>query len=379
MPSDDVAKWLHSGKAVVIAGHNVRPRMHPVFPEMPLSIVRGQAEAFFTTDDTGSEWIIKKFHPGRSPEPTYLQRVGSLLPQGDAFDSGTRRVILGPADTVGVRPGRLAAWLDGTILMPRVSGLDWAGLADQIRSGQVSLDVRQRGHLGAALIAAVGSLESAGCAHRDLSCSNVYFEPDRLALSLIDWDGLYHSSLTMPDNTTCGTPGYVPPFVATSEGLDATKTWGPTADRFALAVILVEILAMERGSPLAEDGGLFDQRDLDRRAGASIRAATDAIRGRHPLAVALFQRALSADDNIACPAPDEWLGALPGIGVPAPPIESLGWDEADFLERLARMRPRSPLWPAPSLDDVPEPVFDVPRITQPPAPPALPADPFGAG
>jgi serine/threonine protein kinase len=152
-------------------------------------------------------------------------------------------------------------------------GVDWAALADALREGKAELDPPQRIALCRGLAQLVQALEAAQCAHRDLSSSNVFIEPATLALALIDFDSLFHPSLTMPANTTCGTLGYTAPWAWRQDQLSGAATWSPAADRYALAILCAEFLLMDVGAALTAEGGMFDQDELRARQGPGVSAA----------------------------------------------------------------------------------------------------------
>ena len=79
MPAGMLEAWFESGEPAVVNGIDLRPVEHPVLRGAPLSVQRGQAEAFFVKAVDGKWWIIKKFLPGRSPDRPYLEGVRSIL------------------------------------------------------------------------------------------------------------------------------------------------------------------------------------------------------------------------------------------------------------------------------------------------------------
>jgi serine/threonine protein kinase len=263
MSAEVVERWLTSGRNAMINHISLKPIEHNLLKGKPLSSQKGQAEAFFLIDDRGTWWILKKFHGNCNLDRCYLTQVSALLPKEDGFACGTQRQVLNQGTlwkTWGYHYNReLDRWLDGTILMPRIQGLDWAGLADEIRDGSLKLDPAQRFAIGRNLTTLIQLLETGQCCHRDLSCGNVFINPQTLGSYLIDFDSLYHPALTMPRATTCGTTGYTS-HLAWNEGqLDATRTWCEHADRYALTILNVEFLLLDHKSSPTNEGGIFDQ------------------------------------------------------------------------------------------------------------------------
>ena len=141
MSAEIVENWLQSGRNAVINQISVKPIEHALLTGKPLSSQKGQAEAFFLIDDNGNWWILKKFHNACSLDHHYLHKISSLLPKENGFLCGTKRQVLSPG-TLRKNWGcyysnDLDQWLDGTILMPRTMGFDWATLADEIRDGTI--------------------------------------------------------------------------------------------------------------------------------------------------------------------------------------------------------------------------------------------------
>src|SRR4051794_23564519 len=123
MPSSEVEAWLGSHKTIEGAGHKLRPMPHPKLSRTPLSVARGQAEAYYMPADGGGQGVVKKFSPATKPDESYLRAVASLLPTGVAFTSGTSRRVIDSAEVGQTARHELIEWFTGTVLMPRVSGM----------------------------------------------------------------------------------------------------------------------------------------------------------------------------------------------------------------------------------------------------------------
>lgn len=306
----DLKDWLDSGHAAVIDGLALRPQPHPYSARMVLSTSKGQAEVYYLRDDVRGEWMLKKFHPGCAPDPANILAVQSLVPRDKGFEAAYLRRCLrrDMVSRTGYSPPELIEWIDGTILMPRVIAADWSEVVGNVRDGTRDLSLADRVTLAENLCARVEVLEEVQLAHRDLSATNVMLDTF-LGIHLIDWDSLYSPSLQMPANTTVFTTGYAAPFIRERND-DPVSTWTSGGDRFALAVLILELFAAEPGCALTGDGGLLDQIELNARGGAGIGQALDAAAGRTSVVEPLFQRALQARAAIDCPSPREWLHAL---------------------------------------------------------------------
>lgn len=360
--SGPVEKWLLSGKAACIGNLRLRPMSRTDLIGSLLMIQRGQASAFWLKDDQGRVWILKKFHPGKMPDRSYLQAVGRLLPKHSGLIAGTDRRFLCSSDLNSkwgtYKSAEFAAWLDGTLLMPRVSGSSWFALADEIRDGEVSLTLQQRLALCRELSETIRTLELAQTAHRDLSGGNVVVDLIQDRISLIDFDCLFHHRLSMPRVTTSGTEGYIAPFVYQNGSPNPGKSWCPMADRFALALLNSEFLAVCRDSPFVGDGGLFQQAELNAGRGRSIHYVRSRIRAELPTAEALLDRALYSRTFRDCPSPSDWIAVASGrqpVASPSISLADLSSIPAGEFERIltGRTRPAT-AWLAPRLDDLPK-------------------------
>lgn len=312
MPSDQMDSWLTSGRPARILDLPVRPLANPTLEGTALSVSKGQAESFVLASEAGTRWILKKFHNGRDLDRSYLEAIATVLPRQGYFASGTARQVLRceslNRDNGSYYTSELADFLDEAILMPKVYGADWAALADEVREGGINLTRTQRVTLCRELAAAVSALEQNLCSHRDLSSGNVFIDAKSWTVCLIDFDSLYHPSLLMPPTTTGGTIGYTPPFVWRGDQMAPEVTWIPCADRYALALLSIEILVMGPDAPLAGDGGVFDQEQLRQRRGDSLDFAADRLRSDFSSAVPLFQAAIASNRFDECPSPDDWKG-----------------------------------------------------------------------
>jgi serine/threonine protein kinase len=257
----------------------------------------------------------------------------------------------------------LDTWLDGTVLMPKVAGLDWAGLSDEIRDGKVCLDELHRVTLCKNLTQLVQLLEDYRCAHRDFSCGNVFVDSQTCQVYLIDFDSLYHPSLRMPRATTCGTMGYTPHHAWNNGNLDPRRTWCEYADRYALALINVEFLLMSPGIKTTGEGGIFDQDELRRQSGTGINSIIGQLRSKYPHASQLLEATIHSSDFKDCPSPQDWnrcFEAKPSLVSVTPSLDDLNCISPEhFVNLLGKCRPAAPLWPAPSLNQMP---MKIPRL-----------------
>ena len=385
MPAEIMDTWFKSKRPALICQEQLRPVEHPVLSGKPLSSEKGQAEAFFLRDDNRRTWILKKFHNGRALDHGYLTRASTLLPKEPGFICGTERKILLSGALVNGRNSyysrALDLWLDGTVLMPRVPGCDWGTLADDLRDGSITLDDQQRQTLCMRLCQIVDSLEKCQCSHRDLSCGNIFIDVDTGTVYLIDFDSLFHPSLKMPSATTCGTIGYTAPYAWHNGNADAHQTWCVKADRYAMTLLIVEILTIAPGTEATDEGGIFDQDELRRGSGKGITSIVSQLQTQYPRIAEFLQRALSSRSFTDCPGPCEWnhlLATNPTQPWVIPDLSDVQCNSSsDITDILNQRRPAAPIWPVPGLDAMPAPKVEIP---QPPTTPScnieLPADPW---
>lgn len=317
--SDIVEAWLKSGKHAEIAGLRLRPVEHPQFKGILLATSRGQAQAFYLKDENGLEWILKKFSPAKIPDNAYIKAIKSLVPHRPGFQSGYARQILSKTSVAksGFFSADFVTWVENTVLMPRIKSDDWATLADKIRNGSVTLTKDDRISLCKSLSQQVSLLESNDLSHRDLSVTNVFVDVPNQLVQLIDWDCIFHPSLAMPPNTTFGTEGYIAPFVKASGSPDPQATWRPRADRFSMAILSAEFLSMDIGTPLRNDGGMFEQSELFNRGGPETTRIINNLQNHFPPAANLLEQALRAQSFDDCPSPADWLAFSNPIPMPS--------------------------------------------------------------
>ena len=190
------------------------------------------------------------------------------------FIAGTGRLVLN-AGSLAQNNGSyytkaLSDWLEDTLLIPKVEGLDWAGFADKLRKNNIQLSTHERWLTCKNLARLIFLLEQNGLSHRDMSSGNVFIVPEVLEISLIDFDSMFHSSWDMPHSVPLGSEGYTAPFIWQCSVPKGTISWCPCADRFALTILCVEFLLMGPKAALTGEGGMFEQKELCARSGKGL-------------------------------------------------------------------------------------------------------------
>lgn len=385
MPAEVVEKWLVSGRNAIIARISLKPIEHNLLKGKPLSSQKGQAEAFFLIDDNNNWWILKKFHSNSILDRKYLSRVGALLPKEEGFICGTKRQVLSRGalwKTRGYHYNKdLNNWLDGTILMPRIAGFDWACLADEIRDASISLNELQRFTMCKNLTCLIELLEANKCCHRDLSCGNVFIDTGTWQVYLIDFDSLFHPSLTMPRTTTCGTTGYTAHQAWNNGNLDPHRTWCQHADRYALTLLNTEFLLVNPGVRATGEGGIFDQEELKNQAGSGINSVITELKSQFPHSAQLLESAIHSSSFSDCPSPHDWMNfynTIPGLMTTPPNLGDFQDIHPGHLAGILKQcRPAAQLWPAPNLNELSNNRLEIPKPPEVKLPSVvLPPDPW---
>jgi len=366
MSAQVMEHWLNSHRNAIIYMFSLKPLEHNLLKGKPLSSTKGQAEAFFLIDDKGKMWVLKKFHNTHRLDRKYLSKIDPLLPNHNGFICGKDRYVLSRGllkRTFGCYYTKdLDSWLEGTILMPRITGLDWANLADDIRDSNVTLNEVERITICKNLTNLIALLEANHCCHRDLSCGNVFIDLDTFDVYLIDFDSMYHPSLRMPKATTCGTSGYMSHLAWNNDRPDPAKTWCEYADRYGLAILNTEFLLVTPGSKFTGEGGIFNEDELKKRQGSGINSIIRKLNSKYPGAAQLLKTAINSSSFSDCPSPLQWgnlYNTAPGFVTP-PGLDEFQEIPADyFANALKKSKIQPKIYPAPSLEEM---KFEIPRI-----------------
>jgi hypothetical protein len=230
-----------------------------------------------------------------------------------------RRTVLTPtryADLLRREPD-----LTYAVLMPWIEGPTWTEVMLEKRP----LTPQQALDLARAFADILSRMEQNGLAHCDLSGPNVLlpmlaqqtadrrpqtaYSPSS-TVELVDVEGLYAPGLPRPEALPSGSSGYA--HRTAREGL-----WGPTADRFAGAVLLAEMLCWGDESVRQACYGetYFDPAEMPAQGGANpprYQTLLSALARHYGQPVAdLFERAWTSETLADCPTFGEWLVALP--------------------------------------------------------------------
>lgn len=338
---------------------------HPAAPQFAHA-AEGSEGTVFQVEHEGSglRYALKVMKPLRqSPTlPETCRRLRSFAPM-----PGLRvceRFCLDPATSPRVTAAIPA--LRFAMVMPWVADPPWL---QTVASGQaITADFG----LAAArsLAQCLLNLEAFGASHGDLSSGNVLVHASRGEVSLVDVEGLFAPSFPPPQHTVLGTPGYN--LVQSAEGVCT-----PSADRFAAAVLLAEMLGWHDPRVRAASstrGSYFAPEDVPSPAAPRFALLRTVLAERSPKLAALFGNAWMSGRRGASPTARDWVEALDALGTTA--RRTLPLEPGSPPAPPAAAYPRTqelqiaPQVPRDARPAAPPPVQATVALTQPPVVPA---------
>lgn len=232
------------------------------------------------------------------------------------------------------------------IVMPWIEGPTWM---DVLLNKQL-LTKRQSHSAAYALAEILATMEQRGLAHCDLSGPNVMLpmlkedNQDIKAsayVQLIDIEQMYSVQFSQPDQIPGGSPGYAP------KQKTRASMWSPQADRFAGAVLLMEMLAACSESFFINVWGesYFAPAELQ-SGGSRFDQLLDTIRSTWGNGLAnLFVRAWESEEAGQCATFGEWLVELSRVDPAA-----LKAAASAPVVQAAEIAPEKPVKPAKPVD-----------------------------
>jgi len=275
---------------------------HPAAPGIPYGQEGRQAIVYQLVAQDVEKRALKVFK-ARYRLPSLVALADKLDPFADLPGLQVcRRTVLTPQ-----RHGDLLRQhrdLIYAVLMPWVEGPTWMEvlLEEQVLTPEQSLA------LARSLAETLATMEQRGLAHCDLSGPNVMLPmlAGGESLELVDVEQLYGPGLERPELLPGGSPGYA--HRSAPDGL-----WSSTADRFAGAVLLAEMLGWcdERVRQAAWGENYFDPQEMQQETDRA-RTLVAVLQEQWGDGVAsLFERAWRSETLWDCPTFGEWLVALP--------------------------------------------------------------------
>lgn len=305
---------------------------HPEAPHLPFGQEGRASIVYKLVDDEDLAHALKVFKPRfRTPALVGLSCQIAQFAELPGLRV-CRRIILTPQEHGAFL--RHNPELTYAALMPWIPGPTWADILLEKRPMTPETGLQ----LARSLAETLSRLEQQRVAHCDLSASNVLLpalaeSPEatdcREALALVDVEQIYAPGLSRPAPLTVATAGYGHP-----QAMEATL-WSEVADRFAGALLLVEMLTWhdERVRRAASNESYFSEQDLQRE-GERYRILMSSLTERWGGGIAsLFRRAWHSGSLHDNPTFGEWLVTLPEDITEKQPPPAL---DLDTLLTLAR-------------------------------------------
>jgi len=345
------------GQELSIEAVTYRLAEHPAAPGIPYGQEGRAGVVYQLVTPVGDRRALKVFKP-RHRLPELVSLAEQIAPHAALPGLEVcRRTVLTPqrhGALLRANPDLIYA-----VLMPWVEGPTWmevlltGGGAGCTEAGDWRWALAPEACLGLARALAnlLATLEQRQLAHCDLSGPNLLLpgvpglggheegsDGERIQalpltaeslVSLVDVEQMYGPSLMRPEPVLGGSPGYA--HRTAPQGL-----WGDTADRFAGAVLVAEMLGWcDEGVHKAAWGESFFDPDEMQQESERLRIMTSALeRWGNPVAQ-LFQRAWRSDLVSDCPAFGEWLAVLPG----EMPVRVSQGAREDRLARSSSLQP----------------------------------------
>ena len=245
---------------------------------------------------------LKVFKP-RFRLPFLVSQADKLAPY--AIITGLRackRIVLTPSrypELLHQHPE-----LTYAVLMPWIEGPTWFDL----QMDRKSLSAETSLSLARSLAQTLMQMEEQGIAHCDLSGPNVMLPllAGGTGVELVDLESLYAPGMVRPQVISSGSAGY-------SHHQATNGLWGLETDRFAGAVLLVEMLGWcdPRVVQAAWGESYFDPAEMQLET-FRYRTLVEVLNHRWGSNIAsLFERAWRSNNLLDSPTFGEWLVALP--------------------------------------------------------------------
>jgi hypothetical protein len=280
---------------LVIGGQVFQVMPHPAVPTFAFGQEGRKAFVYQVAASVGGGlYALKKFKPA--------YRVAELVDVCDALARFAGWPGLEVCDRQCLHRGAHDDALDRypdleyAVLMPWITGSTWYDIV----IATTSLSRLESLTFANAMAQVLSALEEAGLAHCDIAAPNVIINGATGQAHLIDVEDLYSPSFNPPGALPAGTDGYA--HKTASAGL-----WGPSADRFAGAVIMAEMVAWH--SPeirRAADEEHFFSVDEMQQDSPRYRLMRRTLAETDPLLAELFDQAWFSETLDDCPRLKDW-------------------------------------------------------------------------
>jgi hypothetical protein len=368
--------------ALTLFGQEFVVQPHPEVPAMAYGQEGGRATIFKIRDRSGGDFALKVFKASfRDPRQSKIAMRLADYKELPGLRAADRRVI-------AARDGHLPQALDQAVVMPWICGTTWFDVLNRASAGDQHVKLEAAIHLCNRFLGVLQALEQHGAAHTDIAAGNVVIDLASLDVQLVDLEELFGAGLPAP-KVTGRTPGYTRDGLVGSGGF-----WSADGDRFAGAILAVEILALSDPAlaRMSRGDSFFNPDEIGTPDSARFQAVIRYLHGLAPELAALFARTWTADTLADCATITEYarnLDALArrtpwpdverfvrsaGAQAPAPPShdgDNARRREVVWVPLSVPLPPPSPLPPKPP----PRPTRLSPH-PEPPHPPPVPPPEF---
>lgn len=310
-----MAFYPEVNQKITIFGDDYAVMPHPLVADVPYGQEGRQAIVYCLSqqgDRNGKQLAIKVFKPAfQSQRFNKLARDLTPLAQIPGLSVCHRTVL-----TAENSDELLSQYPDLTnaMLMPWILGPTWV----DILLDQKELSRSECYRFALSLAGTLADMEQMGIAHCDLSAANILLPALAVQnqvmtgtaglIELVDVEQIYSQQFEQPEALPGGSPGYA--HREAGAGL-----WAATADRFAGAVLLGEILGWCDKSVRDEAWGesYFDPAEMHKRT-PRYNTLKDVLQKSWGGPVAyLFSRAWDSGSLSGCPSFAEWRTKIKGV------------------------------------------------------------------
>jgi serine/threonine protein kinase len=194
--------------------------------------------------------------------------------------------------------------LKQAVLMPWVNGFSWSGIMMQ----KMAISRDSSLALANALSRLLALIEKHGEAHCDLAGENLIVDLELKQVELLDLEDMFSADMQQPQYIPAGGDGYQ--HHQSRQGL-----WIASADRFAGAVLLAELLTWHNPGirEMAYGEQFFDPAEMQQVRSARYRYLVQALADLSGNVAELFERAWNSLLLQECPKLWEWQQAIQQI------------------------------------------------------------------
>jgi hypothetical protein len=280
---------------------------HPAARGMPYGQTGRRATVYQVLDENKVPYALKIF--------TNAFRSPRIAQAAERLKSFSGRPGLAVCEREVITADRYKALIEKypdlqfAVLMPWMMGETW----QEFMVSQRPLEYNSARTVCEQMSVLMVGMEQGGLAHCDIAGPNVLVDFSRLngnaskvdAISLVDVEEMYGPGLEKPDKLPAGTPGY-------DHSVAKNGLWSLDADRFAGAVMLVEMLSRHdsniRRVSFAEQ--FFDPAEMQKNTDRYQLVMSVLKNQGDSLAADLFARAWFSQTLSDCPTFTEWYMAL---------------------------------------------------------------------